>query len=286
MAKCIRHSIGIASLAFIYTVALTGCEENGAVKARRMIVQKHGPRVARIIIEDIQRHLAGLRLAAKRIAPGFVRVQGEKQEIEMRKVLHLVRHPKRGIEQLIISPMSFIAAVDKMGVVIARDTEPDRMKGMNLAEMFPVVKEALSGKAGYAIGEFKANKKGEQPSITLIMAVPSRYEGEIVGGLVIGIPLWRLAQRLSRQLQAEHAGQGVVLWVYVYRQDKLYHFGTPQSMDELVPTYDERRKGLSRSPGGYTGEVAQFGSFYGYGVRPIRVLGDDIGVIIFRMDPK
>lgn len=182
--------------------------------------------------------------------------------------------------------MSFIAAVDKTGVVIARDTEPDRMKGMNLAELFPVVKDALSGKEGFAVGEFKAIKKGEPPSVTVIMAVPSRYHDEIVGGLVIGIPLWRLSQRLSRQLQAEYAGQGVVLWVYVYRKDKLYHFGTPQSMDLLVPSPEERRKGLSRSPGGYTGEAAQFGSFYGYGVRPIRVLGDDIGVIIFRMDPK
>jgi len=251
-----------------------------------MIVQKHAPRIAQVVIEDIQRHLAGLQLAATRIAPGFVRVQGEKQEKEMRMVLRLVRHPKKGVEQLIISPMSFIAAIDKNGVVIARDTEPDRMKGMNLAHLFPVVKEALSGKAGYAVGEFKAIKKGEQPSVTVIIAMPSRYEGEIVGGLVVGIPLWRLSQRLSRQLQAEHAGQGVVLWVYVYRKDKLYHFGTPKSMDELVPSLEERRQGLKRSPGGYTGEVAQFGSFYGYGVRPLRVLGDDIGVIIFRMDPK
>ncbi len=286
MFKRFWYSFGLTSLLLITTLAIAGCEEEGAAHARRMIVQKHAPRVADVVIEDIQRHLVGLRLAAERIAPGFVRVEGERQEKEIRKVLRLIRHPKRGVEQLIISPMSFIATVDKTGVVIARDTEPDRMKGMNLAKLFPVVKEALSGKAGYAVGEFKAIKKGEEPSVTVIMAVPSRYEGEIVGGLVIGIPLWRLSQRLSRQLQAEHAGKGVVLWVYVYRGDKLYHFGTPQSMDLLVPKPEERRKGLKRSPGGYTGEVTQFGSFYGYGVRPIRVLGDDIGVIIFRMDPK
>ena len=32
------------------------------------------------------------------------------------------------------------------------------------------------------------------------------------------------------------------------------------------------------------GEVAQYGYFYGYGVRPLRVLGPDIGVVIFRME--
>ncbi|MBN1656390.1 MAG: cache domain-containing protein [Deltaproteobacteria bacterium] len=282
----IYRSVRTLIFVFTTTLLLSGCEQNDAANARRLIVQKHAPRVAQIVIQDIQRHFAGLEKAATRIAPGFVRVQGAQQEKDIRKVLRLIRHPIKGVEQLIITPMSFIAAVDKNGVVIARDTEPDRMKGMNLAELFPVVKQALSGEQGYAVGQFRAMKKGEQPSVTIIMAVPSRYQNEVVGGLVVGIPLWRLAQRLSRQLQAEHAGKGVVLWVYVYRGEKLYHYGTPHSMDELVPSAEERRKGLSKSPGGFTGEVAQFGSFYGFGVRPIRILGDDIGVVIFRMDPK
>jgi hypothetical protein len=272
----------------IYLVApyVAGCSEEGARNARRLIVQKHAPRVAQIVLEDFNRHLVGLRRAAIRIAPGFVRVQGIQQEKDIRKVLKFIRHPVKGIQELIISPMSFMAAVDKTGVVIARDADQDRMKGMNLARLFPVVKGALNGKEGFAVGQFESTKKGEAPSVTVIMAVPSRYEGEVVGGLVIGIPLWRLSQRLSRQLQAEHAGKGVVLWVYIYRGDKLYHYGTPQSMDELVPSLEERRKGLRRSPGGFTGEVTQFGSFYGYGVRPLRILGDDIGIIVFRMDPK
>jgi hypothetical protein len=285
-ARSTRRLCGLFFLIFFVAVGVAGCSEEGARNARRMIVQKHAPRVAQIVLKDFNRHLIGLRRAAIRIAPGFVRVQGSQQEKDIRKVLRLIRHPIKGIQELVISPMSFMAAVDKTGVVIARDAEQDRMKGMNLARLFPVVKEALNGKEGFAVGQFENTKKGEDPSVTIIMAVPSRYEGEIVGGLVIGIPLWRLSQRLSRQLQAEHAGKGVILWVYVYRGDKLYHFGTPQSMDELVPNLDERRKGLRRSPHGFTGEVAQFGSFYGYGVRPLRILGNDIGIIIFRMDPK
>ena len=57
-------------------------------------------------------------------------------------------------------------------------------------------------------------------------------------------------------------------------------------LDTVVPDAAARRAGLARSPGGFTGELAQFGFWYGYGVRPLRVLGDDVGVVIFRMEPS
>ena len=46
-----------------------------------------------------------------------------------------------------------------------------------------------------------------------------------------------------------------------------------------------RKAGLRASPGGFTGELQQFGYWYGWGVRPLRVLGDDVGAVIFRMEP-
>ena len=106
--------------------------------------------------------------------------------------------------------------------------------------------------------------------------------------LVLGIPLWRLQQRLSKQLQMEEAGkkQGVVIWVYVYRGAEIHSHGTPADLDKMVPDDKTRRASLVRDPRGFTGEVTQYGYWYGYGVRPVRVLGDDVGVVIFRMDPK
>jgi hypothetical protein len=275
-----------AIVVFLFMAHLHGGGDQGAANARRTIRYKHAPHVAQIIAQDLNRHTVGLRIAAHKLAPGFVRVQGLQQEKEMRLAFKRLRHPKLGIEELIISPMSFIASVRRDGTVIARDAEPDRMKGFNLAHLFPVVKRALAGKEGYEIGEFKGLEKGEKPSVTIIMAAPALYKGEVVGAVVIGIPLWRLSQRLSRQLQTEQAGEGqVVLWVYVYRGDELYYHGTPQTMDMLVPDGKARRLGLAQSPGGFTGEASQFSAWYGYGVRPIRILDKDTGVVIFRMDP-
>jgi hypothetical protein len=66
----------------------------------------------------------------------------------------------------------------------------------------------------------------------------------------------------------------------------LHHHGTPQSLEEILPDPATRKAGLDRSPGGFTGEVAQYSFWYGYGVRPLPVLGEDIGAIILRMDPQ
>jgi len=267
---------------------LCACDRAHATEARKKIRYQHSARVAAIINEDLARHTQGLRHSADRVAAGFVKVQGEQQEREMRLVLKLLRSPKKGVQELVISPLSFIAAVGADGVVIARDSEPDHMRGMNLAQMFPTVKDALAGKEGYAIGQFASLEPGGKPSVTIIMAAPAHYGGQVVGALALGIPLWRLEQRLSKQLQMEEGGKkpGTVIWAYLYRGNDVFSHCTPGDLDKIVPDAKARASGLQRSAGGFTGEVAQYGYWYGYGVRPLRVLDDQSGTVIFRMDPR
>ena len=191
----------------VVACGLLGCADKGAPEARKKIRTAHAARVASILREDIDRHATGLQRAADRIAAGFVKVQGEQQEREVRQVLKLLRSPKKGIQELVISPLSFIAAVNKDGVVVARDAEPDAMKGMNLGKLFPSVQKALAGSATIEINQFESLNKGGKPSVTILMAAPAHYDGQVVGALVLGIPLWRLQQRLSKQLQMEEAGK-------------------------------------------------------------------------------
>ena len=272
----------------VVACGLLGCADKGAPEARKKIRTAHAARVASILREDIDRHAIGLQRAADRIAAGFVKVQGEQQEREVRQVLKLLRSPKKGIQELVISPLSFIAAVNKDGVVVARDAEPDAMKGMNLGKLFPSVQKALAGTATIEINQFESLNKGGKPSVTILMTAPAHYDGQVVGTLVLGIPLWRLQQRLSKQLQMEEAGKkaGTVIWVYIYRGDELFHHGTPRDLDQLVPDAKTRKAGLAKSPGGFTGEVQQYGYWYGYGVKPLPLLGPDGGAIVFRMDPQ
>lgn len=281
-----RSLIGVLRLGVACCLCLSACDDEASRAAQRPIQTTYFARVADIVVDDIERHQRGLRYAADRVALGFVRAQPERLEGEMRQVLKLVRSPRKGVRELVISPMSFMAAVGADGRVIARDAEPDRMKGMDLAERFPVVAAALKGEPGYAIGEFESDEKGGESSITILMAAPAHHDGKVVGALVLGIPLWRLSQRLSKQLQLESGTDGVVLWVYVYRGDRLFHHGTPPDLDEMVPDLATRNRGYAQSSGGFTGAVQQYGFTYGFGVRPLRLLGPDVGVIIFHMDPR
>jgi hypothetical protein len=285
-----RRRIAGAALALCAASALAiwGCEE-GAHHAASEIVHTHAPRVREIVGEDLDRGMIGVRGAASKIARGFLVEDRDQRQREVRTALHLLRQPPRGIPELMISPVSFVAAVDADGIVICRDADPDPMAGFDAGREFEIVHRALTeGYSGYALEEFPNILPDEPPSYTVLYVAPSMHEGRIVGAVMAGTPLWRTAQRAGRQLQAERASEvsnGLILWVYLYRGDELHHHGTPNDLDTIVPDQAARQAGLARSPGGFTGEVLQFGRWYAYGVFPLERIGPDVGAVVFRSDP-
>lgn len=269
---------------------LVACEGDKAKAQRHVIATKHGSRVGSIIKDDLERHARGLTVGAAKIAPGFVKVEGLQQDQDMRQVLKILRNTKTGVPELIISPMSFMAVVGMDGVAIARDVElpQDKMKGMELGKLFPSVQKALAGEAGWEVGQFESTEKGGKASVSIVMAAPSLYDGKVVGALMLGIPMWRLQQRISKQIVMEESGSkpGLVLWVYLYRGEELFFHGTPPDLEKLFPPKAERDEQLAKSPKGFTGEFQDKGFWYAYGVKPLPLLGPDFGAIIVRMDPN
>ena len=207
----------------------------------------------------------------------------------MRRVMQQLQEPPRGIGAFITSPMSFLAAVDADGVVIARDSEDDRMKGQNFAERYEPVREALAGRVSMGLGEFEPLEEGGESSFSILFAAPARHEGRIVGAVVAGIPLWRESQRLSRQLRVERAEEiqrGLIVWVYMYKSDRVFPSPeAPPEVTDVLPDAATRAAGLARSPGGFTGQVQLHTKWYGYGVVPMPAIAEDVGVIVMRADP-
>lgn len=280
--------MGLRLLLAALFVMLCACED-GAPNARRVLRENHAPEVQRLIKQDIERHLVGVQKAGDKLGPGFLVEDAAKREREMRGALKFLRTPPKGISELMIgSARSFVAAVGADGVVIAIDADKakDRMTGVNLGKRFKVLQRAFAGEASYAVEQFPALEKDGEGSWSLLFAAPARRAGKVVGAALVGIPLWRLAQRLTRQLQLDNVKEkGVILWAYLYLGDKLHHFGTPPDLDTVVPDHAARQAGLSSSAGGFTGEVIQFGRWYGYGVLPLPRLGPEMGAVIFRSDP-
>ncbi len=307
--------LALAALALVTgSIALVACDADTG-PSQALIVREHGPRVQAVVREDLERGVAGVRAAAAKIAPGFAVEDPVRRRREVRAALRILRQPPRGIEELMLSPIAFVAAVDADGTVIARDVaeEHDRMAGFDAAAAFPMVRRALAeGWSGYALetmpsspaaqaaladvegegGEGAAATPAESapaaPSTqTVLYAAPSIRDGRIVGAIIAGTPLWRTAQRLGRQLQAENARlvlDGTVLWVYLYRGEELHHHGTPNDLDPLIPDHATRQAGLARSPGGFTGQLLLFGRWYAYGVLPLPRIGDDVGAVIIRSE--
>jgi hypothetical protein len=290
MLPQMRTSKTLLLVLFSISMALLlGACEEGAQHCQQQIIREHAPRVREIVREDIERGVSGVSSAATKLARGFLIEDHERRQNEMRTALHLLRQPPRGIPELMISPISFLAAVDEHGIVIARDATPDPMVGFDAGQAFGIVRRALEGgEAGYALEEFP-NLLPDQPgSRTVLYAAPVRHQGRIVGVVLAGTPLWRTAQRVGRQIQAEEAEDirnGGILWVYLFESERLHHHGTPSDMDSVVPDATARAAGLERSPGGFTGELAQFGRWYGYGVFPLPRIAPDVGAVVFCSDP-
>lgn len=277
-------------LALIASIAclLASCE--AAEHAQSVIHDEHAPRITSLVHDDLMRAETGLIAASTRLGRGFVVEDPAERATQMRTALHLLTEPPRGIPELMISPMTFVAVAGADGVVICRDSlpdQPDPMAGLNVAEMFPHVRRALTeGVTTRALVEWPGLLPDEPPAIIMVHAVPTYYQGRLAGLVLGGTPLWRTAQRLTRQLQAETADEGgTILWVYLYRGDELHHRGTPADLDTIVPNGAARAAGLAISPGGFTGQEAQFGRWYAYGVVPLPEIAEDVGFIVWRSDP-
>ena len=268
---------------FLFGVAvLVGCEDTAAVKrAERQLRDVDLPRVQMLIEQDLAHHQAGVVKAAAKLAPGFAVSDPTARETQLRSALRILQQPKKGIDEFVASPMSFLAAIGLDGVVIARDRETDRMKGQDFKARFEVVRQALGGAATTGLGEFYATDPDAPSSWSILFAAPALRDGKVVGAVLAGIPLSRLAQRLSRQFRVEQT-KGAPVWVYLYKAERLFYWDTPPEVDALVRDPAARARALASSSPGYTERVRLQGELHVYGVFPIALLGPDLGTIVFR----
>jgi hypothetical protein len=267
---------------------LSACSGDEAVlTSRRALRTEDVPKLSRLVREDRNKLFRGVQKAEATLTP-LVAGYEESRAPQLRRVLTGLHSPPRGIAELVGSPLTFLAVTDATGKVIVRDGEAaaDHMHGMALGEE-PVVRDALAGRGGIGLVEMRSHEPGQPASPVLVVAWPLRAETGIVGTVITGMPLWRVSQRLTRQIrfdQSADIARGRVVWVYIHRDGRLFHQGSSPEIDSVIPHGAAIDNGLRESPKGFTDELFVHGRAYGYGVIPMPSLGEGTSMIVARAE--
>lgn len=271
------------------SLCCAACGPDEAVAtARRAIRTDDMPKAARLVREDRAKLFRGLQKTEGTLAPILDGFDPSRTDA-LRRALTGLHSPPRGVAELVNSPLTFLAATDATGKVILRDGEAaaDHMTGMALGQAI-VVRDALAGRGGIGLVEMASHEPGQPASPVLVVAWPVRGATQaVVGTVITGMPLWRVSQRLSRQIRVDQAAeiaQGRVVWVYVHRDGRLHHGGSSPEIDAVIPHGAAIDDGLRANPKGFTGEVYVHGRAYGYGVIPAPSLGDGTSIIVARAE--
>jgi len=282
MARWARTSVLIGTLSL---VCCGGDKE--AKHAQKMTRELHLPEIHKILAADRQKYFRGLAKVAEKIAPAMA-LESTLRQAQLNKELSRAYKPPRGSPELFSAPFSFLAALDAQGIVIARNGKDNGLIGMALKERAQQLAPIFGGQTELsAFAKLKDAEQDARASALWLFAVPVLWEQKNAGAVAMGIPLWRLAQRIDRQLKVDHSTErDLVTWIYVLEGGHWHHFGTPPELDARLPNPMKMQAKLRAQPQGFTAHLEFFGRHYGYGVYPLAEIGPSVAIAIFRSDPN
>ncbi len=282
------------SLLSVLALSFAGaCSPEGAPAERRALHGEDVPAYLRMIGEDRTKVFRGVQAAAQRVEPAYRgEVDAAERARRLTDMLERVDAPRRGVAELVYSPVLYIGGTDQEGTLLAEVGVRDGAKvgvGSDYRP-FAVVQEALGGTPGHAVVDLADVMEEEDgPIDTWLFAAPIYgADAEVMGALVAGIPLWREAQRLTAQMRLEQADAvvaGRVVWAYLARGDQAYASREPTASNDVtdaVPDGATRSAGLARSPRGYVTDFSLFRRWYGLAVIPLPTLAEDVHLVAFR----
>lgn len=185
-------------------------------------------RVSGVDVEELQK---GMPEGAKVLRSLYLSQTAPKDDLgEVRKLLDRARN---NVQDLRVAKSTFFALVDRDGVVLRSDREPDLMSGKNLFASFPEVRQTLEAKGVISKGSMpeaagvKARADGQ-----FVYAVPVVGESGVAGIYISGWSWSAYAYRLQNALISELRGakksereKEPLLYVYLVVDDSV--FGAP-----------------------------------------------------------
>ena len=279
----------------IFVVLALSCGEDEPSVHEKKLRNVHAPQVHSMVRKDLKEHAQGINDAASRLVPLFTppddfnnKEGGDytPKEEALRKEMRRIKHIKFGVPALSSSPATLFAIVDRKGVILARHAKNDTLRGSNYGKRFKVIPKSLKEKKSKKeLVLFKAQKGGKD-SYSMLWVAPIVVQGKSRAALILAMPLWRFAQKISTQLRMNYASEpNLILWAYTYKGKKLFEKGIPPEVKDITPSSKVWHKALKMNPSGATGTLRGFGLEYAWGAFPIKELAEDAGVLLLRAKP-
>ena len=218
------------------SVAFAGCKDFKAEAARRAETHMADHvRDARAGIDQLTRTFVPV---LEGLAPSLTQSMTAHDIGGVRFALIGMQTEHTAAGSLSFFPTGFITAVGPDGVAIARNTDEqsDLMRGTNMANLFPAIRDALGGHGTLGVGELPATP--DQPSRAYLIATVPVHDAQnnVIGALAAGVSYGQLAHAVTTAVRV-HAGQEPVLWIGLERGGRVLPSGRDRDVPErwLVP---------------------------------------------------
>lgn len=238
---------------------------------------------------DVEELRKGLPEGAKSLRSLYQSDASAKDDLgEVRKQLDRARNQ---VQDLRIAKSTFFALVDRDGLVLRSDREPDLMAGKNLFDSFPDVRQVLNGQSVVSRGSMPeaAGLKG-RPDGQYILGVPVYKENDVAGVYISGWSWSAYAYRLQNALisavrvdKKDERAKDPLIYVYVVVDDSV--FGAPNA-PEVNATAIHKQSALTRIKGTevFSSPLEITGRDFGLAVQLAPSLGANVAVAVLRSE--
>ena len=208
---------------------------------------------------------------------------------DLEGVKRAIQKVRAAVDELVVAKSTFFVFVDKKGVVLRSEVEPDLPAGKSLVDAIPGTKAMLADGAklveawGYMEGLRGVNKGGD---LQWVIGHPVRSsEGELEGAFVTGLSLRKYAlyleEHAQRELTAKQEDKTKALpLLYAFVVKGKQAFGGPVTPDENAKAVGELDLPTKAKGGLYKTALEIDGRRFVLAAKPATALADDVYVVI------
>jgi hypothetical protein len=268
-------------------VAVVGCTRSAETSVAQ--ARQHVTMLVGVTSQDVEELQRGMPEGALQLRSLYQSTLAPKDDLDaVRKQLAKARNQ---VQDLRVAKSTFFSLVERDGVILRSDREPDPLSGKNLFAAFPETRQSLDGQQVKSRGEMPeaAGVRGRRDG-QLVFSVPVSNGGAVVGIFASGWSWSAYAYRLQnavlsdvRSKRKHELQKEPLVYVFVVVDDAV--FGAPTA-PEVNAEAIRKLSPLSKTSGEtiFAAPVEVTGRQFGLAVQRAPSLGQNVAVAVLRSE--